>query len=220
MYILLNQRLATNTVPADETTAAGSLRKVSPQQLNNPFLVAAYCLEMPDRFRGEKVTYEFSDCALGTVLVAQTRTGVCAVLLGDSQQELVEELRTRFSGAAFQAGSGPTGSDPTAAAAVVALIRNPDQTVRLRLDLRGTRFQQDVWQQLCAIPCGSTMSYSQVATAIGSPTAARAVASACAANPIAVVIPCHRVIAADGTMGGYRWGIERKRRLLQAEQSV
>jgi AraC family transcriptional regulator of adaptative response/methylated-DNA-[protein]-cysteine methyltransferase len=178
---------------------------------------------MPDRFRGEKVTYEFSDCALGTVLVAQTRTGVCAVLLGDSEQELVDELRSRTAGAELQLGQarcGPTGSDPTAAATVVALIRNPDQAVRLQLDLRGTALQQDVWQQLREIPCGSTMSYSQVATAVGRPTAARAVAGACAANPIAVVIPCHRVIAADGTIGGYRWGIERKRRLLQAEQSV
>jgi AraC family transcriptional regulator of adaptative response/methylated-DNA-[protein]-cysteine methyltransferase len=171
-------------------------------------------------FKGDEITYQVSDCLLGKVLVAQTATGVCAVLLGDSEQELVEELRTRFSGAAFQAGSGRLGSGPTAAAAVVALIRNPDQTVRLQLDIRGTRFQQKVWQQLRAIPYGSTMSYSQVATAIGSPTATRAVAGACAANPIAVVIPCHRVIAADGTMGGYRWGIERKRRLLQAEQSV
>ncbi|MEI7888259.1 MAG: methylated-DNA--[protein]-cysteine S-methyltransferase [Actinomycetes bacterium] len=178
---------------------------------------------MPDRFSGEKVTYETSDCILGKVLVAQTATGVCAILLGDSEQELLDELRSRTAGAELQAGqkgSGRTGSDPTAAAAVVALIRNPDQAVRLQLDIRGTRFQQKVWQQLRATPCGSTMSYSQVATAISQPTAARAVAAACAANPIAVVIPCHRVIAADGTMGGYRWGIERKRRLLQAEQSV
>lgn len=178
---------------------------------------------MPDRFSSEKVIYEVSDCLLGKVLVAQTDTGVCAVLLGDSEQELVEELRSRTAGAELQldrAGCGPTGSDPTAAAAVVQLICIPAEEVRLQLDIRGTAFQQKVWQQLRSIPCGSTMSYSQVATAIGSPTAARAVAGACAANPIAVVIPCHRVIAADGTMGGYRWGIERKLQLLQAEQSV
>ena len=175
---------------------------------------------MPDRFRSEKVIYEVSDCLLGKVLVAQTATGVCGVLLGDSEQELVEELRSRMAGAQLRAGSGPTGSAQIAIASVVQLICNPAEEVGLQLDLRGTAFQQKVWQQLRAIPCGSTMSYSQVATAIGSPTAARAVAGACAANPIAVVIPCHRVIAADGTMGGYRWGIERKLQLLQAEQSV
>ena len=178
---------------------------------------------MPDRFRGDKVTYETRDCILGKVLVAQTSTGVCAVLLGDSEQELVDELRSRTAEAELQldlAGSGLPGSGPTASASVVQVICNPAEEARLQLDIRGTRFQQKVWQQLRAIPCGSTMSYSQVATAIGSPTAARAVAGACSANPIAVVIPCHRVIAADGGLGGYRWGIDRKRRLLQAEQSV
>ena len=185
-------------------------------------ILAAYCSEMPDRFRGDEVTYQVSDCLLGKVLVARTATGVCSVLLGDSEQELVEELRSRSAGAelhAGQTGSGPTGSGQTATASVVQLIRKPNEAVRLPLDIRGTAFQQEVWQQLRAIPCGSTMSYSQVAAAIGHPTAARAVAGACAANPIAVVIPCHRVIAADGGLGGYRWGIERKLRLLQGEQS-
>ena len=178
---------------------------------------------MTEWFAGDEITYQVSDCLLGKVLVAQTATGVCAVLLGDSEQELVEELRSRTAGAELQldrAGCGPTGPGPTAAAAVVQLICNPAEEVALQLEIRGTRFQQKVWQQLREIPCGSTMSYSQVATAVGRPTAARAVAGACAANPIAVVIPCHRVIAADGGLGGYRWGIERKRRLLQAEQSV
>ena len=194
----------------------------NPAEGNNGIL-ATYCAAMTEWFAGDEITYFVSDSLLGKVLVAQTDTGVCAVLLGDSEQELVEELRSRTAGAELQldrAGCGPTGSDPTAAAAVVQLICNPAEEVGLQLDLRGTAFQQKVWQQLRAIPCGSTMSYSQVATAIGSPTATRAVAGACAANPIAVVIPCHRVIAADGTMGGYRWGIERKRRLLQGEQSV
>lgn len=177
---------------------------------------------MPDRFRGDKVTYEISDCVLGKVLVAQTSTGLCTVLFGDSEQELVDELRSRTARAelhAGQTGSGPTGSGQTATASVVQLIRKPNEAVRLQLDIRGTAFQQEVWKQLRAIPCGSTMSYSQVAAAIGHPTAARAVAGACAANPIAVVIPCHRVIAADGGLGGYRWGIKRKLRLLQGEQS-
>ena len=191
----------------------------NPAEGNNGIL-ATYCAAMTEWFAGDEITYFVSDSLLGKVLVAQTDTGVCAVLLGDSEQELVEELRSRTAGAELRASSGRTGSDPTAASAVVQLICNPAEEVGLQLDLRGTAFQQKVWQQLRAIPCGSTMSYSQVATAIGSPTATRAVAGACAANPIAVVIPCHRVIAADGTMGGYRWGIERKRRLLQGEQSV
>ncbi|MCX6524407.1 MAG: methylated-DNA--[protein]-cysteine S-methyltransferase [Actinobacteria bacterium] len=175
---------------------------------------------MTEWFKGDEITYFVSDCLLGKVLVAQTATGVCAVLLGDSEQELVEELRSRMAGAQLRAGSGPTGSAQTAIASVVQLICNPAEEVGLQLDIRGTAFQQKVWQQLRAISCGSTMSYSQVASAIGRPTAARAVAGACSANPIAVVIPCHRVIAADGGLGGYRWGIERKLRLLQAEQSV
>jgi AraC family transcriptional regulator of adaptative response/methylated-DNA-[protein]-cysteine methyltransferase len=206
-------------------TASDSAYRVEHPVKGNRRILAAYCSEMPDRFRRDEVTYQFSDCVLGTVLVAQTATGVCAVLFGDSEQELVEELRSRTRGAELQVsqtGSGPTGSGQTAttAAAVVALIGNPAEEVHVQLDIRGTEFQQKVWQQLLAIPCGSTMSYSQVAAAIGQPTAARAVAGACSANPIAVVIPCHRVIAADGGLGGYRWGIERKLRLLQAEQSA
>ena len=191
----------------------------NPAEGNNGIL-ATYCAAMTEWFAGDEITYFVSDSRLGKVLVAQTDIGVCAVLLGDSEQELVEELRSRTAGAELRASSGPTGSAQIAIASVVQLICNPAEEVGLQLDLRGTAFQQKVWQQLRSIPCGSTMSYSQVATVIGSPTAARAVAGACAANPIAVVIPCHRVIAADGTMGGYRWGIERKRRLLQGEQSV
>ena len=185
----------------------------------NKGILATYCAAMTEWFEGDEITYQVSDCLLGKVLVAQTATGVCAVLLGDSEQELLDELRSRTAGAELHAGSGPTGSTQTAIASVVQLICIPAEEVRLQLDIRGTAFQQKVWQQLRAIPCGSTMSYSQVTAAIGRPTAARAVAGACAANPIAVVIPCHRVIAADGGLGGYRWGIERKLRLLQGEQS-
>lgn len=154
-------------------------------------------------------------CSLGFVLVAATAVGVCAVLLGDDPTEVREELNLRFPRAEIV-----PGDDRFEAwmAAVVDLVEAPGSRVELPLDVRGTAFQHLVWQALREIPAGSTASYSEIAERIGRPTAARAVAAACAANRVAVVIPCHRVVRSDESLSGYRWGVDRKRELLRRER--
>ncbi|MEX0767696.1 MAG: methylated-DNA--[protein]-cysteine S-methyltransferase [Microthrixaceae bacterium] len=176
---------------------------------------------MPERFTAEPIAYEVHDCWIGKVSIARSATGVCGIFLGDSTAELIQEMNDRFKGALLRpegiSAENPHPSAVTVLAAVVQVC-NAAEIAALRLDLRGTAFQLKVWQQLSRIPSGVTQTYSEVASAIGQPTAARAVASACSANPVAVVIPCHRVTAAHGALGGYRWGTERKRLLLQAER--
>ncbi len=158
------------------------------------------------------VQYSVSDCTLGSVLVASSDQGVCAVLLGQSPAVLRQDLQTRFPGARLNA------SEPTSLhEKVVAFVNAPHGGFDVPLDARGTDFQQKVWQALREIPAGATASYLDIANRIGSPKSVRAVAAACAANPIAVAIPCHRVVRADGGLSGYRWGIERKRALLARE---
>lgn len=160
------------------------------------------------------VRYSLADCALGRCLVAASERGICAILLGDDDATLVAELHELF----------PTAQDVAADAdfqqhvrEVIAVINTRDTPLSLPLDIRGTAFQQQVWQALRAIPCGKTVSYQQLASAIGKPKAVRAVASACAANKLAIVIPCHRVVRGDGALSGYRWGVARKAQLLQRE---
>jgi AraC family transcriptional regulator, regulatory protein of adaptative response / methylated-DNA-[protein]-cysteine methyltransferase len=163
---------------------------------------------------GTTVRFGVGECSLGSVLVAATDAGICAILLGDDPDTLVHQLEDRFPAATL------TGDDPEFErwmSAVVALVDDPRVGLDLPLDIRGTAFQQRVWQALCAIPPGTTATYSQIATAVGAPTAVRAVASACAANALAVAIPCHRVVRTDGSVSGYRWGVDRKRRLLERE---
>ncbi|WP_441519829.1 methylated-DNA--[protein]-cysteine S-methyltransferase [Bradyrhizobium sp. 2TAF24] len=160
------------------------------------------------------LTYATGACALGAVLVAASGNGIRALLLGDSTDTLVRDLRTRFPHAELVASTNGCGGR---LADVIRLIETPDHAVALPLDPRGTAFQRRVWQALRAIPAGETRSYGEVARAIGTPGAVRSVASACAANPIAVAIPCHRVVRADGTLSGYRWGVARKTQLLQQE---
>jgi AraC family transcriptional regulator of adaptative response/methylated-DNA-[protein]-cysteine methyltransferase len=172
----------------------------------------------PTRFRsgglGESIRVAVGECALGFVLVAATARGVCAILLGDDPDALLRDLRDTFPHAALVGGD-----DAFAAlvARVVSLVEAPSSAPDLPLDVRGSLFQQRVWQALRAIPQGATLTYGDLARRIGAPTAARAVAGACAANVIAIAIPCHRVVRTDGTLSGYRWGIERKRALLQRE---
>lgn len=152
--------------------------------------------------------------SLGWVLVAATAQGICAIDFGDTPETLTEQLQVRFPKAQLQT------SDPAFShwvAQVLALIETPDRGLDLPLDIQGTAFQQRVWQALQAIPSGTTMSYTEVAKQIEHPTAVRAVAAACAANTLAVVIPCHRVVRSNGALSGYRWGIERKRALLERE---
>ncbi len=156
-------------------------------------------------------------CGFGVVLVAATARGVCAVLPGDAGTEagLLDALRMRFPNATLRA-DGPAAR--AVLPVVLRLIERPGEGGSIRLDLRGTAFQFRVWAELRRIPPGETRTYAEIAIAIGQPTASRAVARACGANPVAAVVPCHRVVRGDGGLGGYRWGIERKRVLLDRER--
>ncbi|WP_435019823.1 bifunctional DNA-binding transcriptional regulator/O6-methylguanine-DNA methyltransferase Ada [Tundrisphaera sp. TA3] len=166
---------------------------------------------------GLRIGHASAPCPLGWVLVAATDRGVCWIELGDDPDALRSSLAARFPGAELR------GDDPDLAArvaAVVAYLADPARGLDLPLDIRGTAFQRQVWEALRQIPPGSTASYAEVARRIGQPSAARAVARACASNTIALAIPCHRVVRGDGQMGGFRWGIGRKRSLLDAEASA
>lgn len=166
---------------------------------------------------GVTICIAVEDCSLGAILVAASERGVCAVFLGDDPEKLVRELRNRFPRADFSDGDADFQH---LVAMVVDEVEHPEKGQDLPLDLRGTLFQQKVWQALQEIPAGATTTYSEIAKRIGSPRAVRAVASACAANRLAVVIPCHRAVRKDGGLGGYRWGLERKRRLLAKEKET
>ena len=156
-------------------------------------------------------------CSLGAILVAQSARGVCAILLGDDPDALIAELRQRFPAAQLLGGDADFEA---LVARVVGFVEAPRLGLDLPLDLRGTAFQQRVWQALRKIPPGQTLSYAELAARIGAPKAVRAVAGACAANPLAVAIPCHRVVRRDGDLAGYRWGIARKRALLEREATA
>ena len=163
---------------------------------------------------GSEIRFAVGQCSLGAILVAEGAEGVCAILLGDDPQALVNDLQERFPNARLLGGE--PGFERRVAT-VVGFVEAPRIGLGLPLDLRGTAFQQRVWQALRAIPAGETASYSEIARRIGAPGSARAVATACAANPLAVAIPCHRVVRSDGGLSGYRWGVERKRALLERE---
>ncbi len=163
-----------------------------------------------------KIHYTTGECSLGIILVAESERGICAIAFGDDETALITYLHTLFPNAAIQ----PAATDfANGLAEVIAFVEDPQIGLHLPLDIRGTVFQQKVWQALCEIQPGSTSTYSELAARIDSPKAVRAVASACAANKLAVVIPCHRVILKDGGLAGYRWGVERKRILLQREMN-
>lgn len=172
----------------------------------------------PTEFRaggaGAEIRFAIGDCSLGAILVAATATGICCILLGDDPDALARNLQDRFPKARLVGGDA--GFEQWVAT-VVGFVERPQAGLDLPLDVRGTAFQQRVWRALCEIPAGSTASYAEVADRIGSPRAVRAVARACAENPIAVAIPCHRVVRRDGALSGYRWGVERKRTLLDRE---
>ncbi|MBP9085867.1 MAG: methylated-DNA--[protein]-cysteine S-methyltransferase [Kofleriaceae bacterium] len=159
-------------------------------------------------------------CSLGYVLTATNERGICAILLGDTADAVRADLLQRLPRATLATLARNT-APPTSQIIkqVVALVDNPAQHQTLLLDVQGTAFQQRVWQALRKIPVGTTISYSELATSIGAPSAARAIATACAANPCAVAIPCHRVVRNSGELAGYRWGLERKRALLDREKS-
>ncbi len=160
------------------------------------------------------IRFALGECSLGAILVAATDQGVCAIFLGDDAAVLLRDLQDRFPQAELLGGDQ---AFEKLVARVVGLVEAPALGLDLPLDVRGTLFQQRVWQALRAIPAGSTASYSEIAARIGAPKAVRAVARACAANAIAIAIPCHRVVRSDGSLSGYRWGVERKRTLLKRE---
>jgi AraC family transcriptional regulator of adaptative response/methylated-DNA-[protein]-cysteine methyltransferase len=161
-----------------------------------------------------EIRFAVGECSLGSILAAATDAGVCAILIGDDPDALVRDLQDRFPRARL---IGADAAFEAVVAQVVGLVEAPGVGLGLPLDVRGTAFQQRVWTALQAVPAGTTATYAEVARAIGAPAAVRAVAGACAANPLAVAIPCHRVVRTDGGMGGYRWGLERKRALLARE---
>ena len=163
---------------------------------------------------GAEVSYAVVRCPLGRLLVAGTAQGVCAVKLGDSVRALATDLRREYPAARVAKGSK---AFERWTAAVVAHLAGMPPRRELPLDVRATAFQWTVWRHLQTIPCGATESYSEVARRIGVPRAIRAVARACATNPVCLVVPCHRVVQKDGSLGGYRWRLERKRWLLDNE---
>ena len=164
--------------------------------------------------RGEAVRFTTVRTALGWMLVAATRRGICAAELGDDRAALVARLHARLPEATLVEDAGTLR---TWAARIAAFVASPDHALDLPLDLRGTAFQARVWRALRRIPPGATRSYAEIARALGRPTAVRAVAQACAGNRVAILVPCHRVVRSDGAPGGYRWGAERKRALLERE---
>jgi AraC family transcriptional regulator of adaptative response/methylated-DNA-[protein]-cysteine methyltransferase len=175
----------------------------------------------PTRYRAggtaTEIRFAVADCSLGAILVAESERGVCAILLGDDAEALLRELQDRFPRANLVGGDA---AFEARVAQVVGFVEAPRLGLALPLDVRGTAFQQRVWQALREIPAGRTASYTEVAARIGAPKAVRAVAAACAANALAVAIPCHRVVRQDGDLAGYRWGLERKRALLDREASA
>ncbi|KQP41190.1 6-O-methylguanine DNA methyltransferase [Methylobacterium sp. Leaf104] len=163
---------------------------------------------------GVAIRFAVAACSLGAILVAATPRGVCAILLGDDPDALVRDLQDRFPRADLSPGDA---AFDLWVAAVVGLVEAPGRGLDLPLDIGGTAFQQRVWDALRAVPIGTTTTYVEIARAIGAPTAMRAVAQACGANRLAVVVPCHRVVRSDGALSGYRWGVARKRALLDRE---
>jgi AraC family transcriptional regulator of adaptative response/methylated-DNA-[protein]-cysteine methyltransferase len=170
--------------------------------------------EFRDGGSGNVIRFAIGQCSLGAILVAATAKGICAILIGDEPEQLARDLQDRFPKADLQ------GADPAfekTVAQVVGFVEAPRIGLDLPLDVRGTAFQQRVWQALREIPAGQTVSYAELAARLGMPSGARAIAGACAANPVAVAIPCHRVVRNDGALSGYRWGVERKQALLERE---
>ncbi|MGQ4275419.1 methylated-DNA--[protein]-cysteine S-methyltransferase [Terrihabitans sp. B22-R8] len=166
--------------------------------------------------RGENrpdIVFGLGECSLGQLLVARSEAGICAILLGDDSEALVADVTTRLPGA----GPAADRSMDDVVREVADFIDAPSGAFGVSVDARGTPFQKNVWRALLDIPAGQTVSYAELARRIGQPAAVRAVARACGANPVAVAIPCHRVVRSDGGASGYRWGVDRKRALLARE---
>jgi len=207
---LAKEATVTDAIYAAGFNSSGRFYAASPQALGMT----------PSAYRsggtGSVIRFAIAECSLGPILVASTEVGICAILMGDDPEALARDLQDRFPKAEL------IGADPgfdKVVAKVIGLVEAPEIGLDLPLDVRGTAFQQRVWQALREIPAGRTVSYAELAEMIGAPKGARAVAGACAANAIAVAIPCHRVVRNDGSISGYRWGVDRKAALLEREGS-
>lgn len=176
--------------------------------------------EMRNGAHGIAIQYATANSPLGRMLVAATEKGICSIAFGTDDSELIEVLRRRFPNASLTHETPRTGWLADAIAFITSQMSEHPTAASFPLDVRATAFQQRVWSALQQIPRGETRSYSQLAAELGSPTATRAVAGACAANPVAVIVPCHRVVGKDGSLTGFRWGTERKRKLLEAEKAI
>lgn len=176
---------------------------------------------LPRQYRaggaGATIHFALGQCSLGAILVAQSEKGICAILLGDDPESLLYDLQDQFPKARLIGGDS---AYEQLVAEVVGFVEAPALGLALPLDVQGTAFQERVWQALREVPAGSRVSYTDIAERIGAPKAVRAVAMACAANHIAVAIPCHRVVRRDGDISGYRWGVERKQQLLTRETAL
>lgn len=160
------------------------------------------------------IRFAIGECSIGSILIATSKHSVCSISLGDDPKTLAQDLQNRFPKAVLKEGDA---GFTQLIAKIIGFIEMPRGSLDLPLDVRGTAFQQRVWQMLQQIPAGLTMSYSEIAIRIGAPKSARAVAGACAANLLAIAIPCHRAVRINGDSSGYRWGVERKRTLLERE---
>lgn len=166
---------------------------------------------------GTRIRFAVGECSMGAILVAESSRGICAILLGDDPEQLVRDLHHQFPKADLVGGDSDFEDR---VARVIAFVEAPATGIDLPLDIRGTAFQERVWRALRAVPAGTTITYTELARRIGAPAAVRAVARACATNSIAVAIPCHRVLRLNGDLAGYRWGVERKQRLLERERGT
>jgi O-6-methylguanine DNA methyltransferase len=165
----------------------------------------------------DEITFSIGESALGAVLIARSADGVCAILIGSEAAELESDLATQFTDSKLVRNDRKLSDDLRK---ILRFIETPSEGIELPLDIRGTPFQQRVWDELLRIPPGSIVTYGALANRTGDPGAVRAVANACAATAIALAIPCHRVVRSNGTLSGYRWGVERKRALLAKEALV
>ncbi|HYZ21815.1 MAG TPA: bifunctional DNA-binding transcriptional regulator/O6-methylguanine-DNA methyltransferase Ada [Rhodopila sp.] len=166
---------------------------------------------------GEEIRTAFADCPFGRLLVGATARGVCFIGFAEPDEALMGDLRRRFPNAAITPDDGALADTVRA---VLDFLQEPRQALDLPLDLRGTAFQQRVWRMLCAIPFGETRTYAQLAEMLGNPGAVRAVARSCATNPVSLAVPCHRVVGSNGDLTGYRWGVPRKKALLEQEHKA
>ena len=205
-------RMGENVAEATYTAGFGSSRALYEKAGSHLGMTPA---KYRKRAAGLTISYATMKTSLGHVLVAKTDKGICKISLGDDPQALVEDLQFEFGKAQFAHQDDPCALQP-----VVDMIDAKTRTIDLPLDLKGTAFQMRVWKELQKIPYGATATYEQIARRIGSPTASRAVARACASNNVALAVPCHRVVRKGGAPSGYRWGVERKKALLEREAAL